>query len=479
MERLSAAEERFERLRKRHGLWLGPSLALALFLSGDDSPQRRLASILVFCGVWWFTEPVALPITALLGASLVVLTGLASAKEAFASFGTPLLFLFMGSFFLAEAMRRQGLGERMARAIIRRAKGRLSLLVALSLAAFVVSLWISNTAATAIILPVAISVARGGDEKFGAALVLSIAYGASVGGVGTPVGTPPNLIGINALREQGVSLNFVQWMKIGLPIGLLMLLVLWVVLALRFSIRPNQPVTISIEDTTPRPWTKGERVVAVVFAFAVAAWVVPGVIEALSGVYPSLVELSNVLKKRLTEEVVALLAAGALFLWPLSNEDGETKRVLSWQEASQIDWGTILLFGGGILLGDLAGKTGLAATVGSAFVEATGAHSLVGITLLCTGVSIVLSEATSNTAAATLMLPLTISLAQAAEVPITIPALGATLGASFGFMLPISTAPNAMAYGTGKVSIRQMASTGILFDLVGFGVIVLGLLVLG
>jgi sodium-dependent dicarboxylate transporter 2/3/5 len=480
MEKISAAEERFEYLRKKHGLWIAPLVALIYFFASEDNPQNRLASILIFCGIWWFTEPVALAVTALLGAALVVLTGLATAKEAFSSFGTPLLFLFIGSFFLAEAMRRNGLGERIARYITSIATGQISLLMSLSFAAFFLSLWISNTAATAILLPVAISVARAGDARFGAALVLSIAYGASVGGVGTPVGTPPNLIGIARLREAGESINFLEWMSIGLPIGLLMLVVLWILLTLRFSLKRGQSIQMTREDV---PWSYAEKVVAVVFGVAVFGWLTPGVIEALSGVYPDLKPTSDWFKKRLTEEVTSILCATLLFVWPAKKENAEgdsnpnqnTEKVLSWKEASQIDWGTIFLFGGGILLGDLAGKTGLAARIGGWFVSMTGAESALGITALCTGVAIIVSEATSNTAAATLMLPLSISLAESAGVPIFMPAMGATLGASFGFMLPISTAPNAMAYGTGKVSIRQMAGAGVLFDILGFFTIVFGL----
>jgi sodium-dependent dicarboxylate transporter 2/3/5 len=506
-EKISAAEERFEELRKKHGLWIGPLVSLLFFALRDDTPQTRLASILIFCGIWWFTEPVALAVTALFGAALVVLSGLATAKEAFSSFGTPLLFLFVGSFFLAEAMRRNGLGERIARFVTGIATGQISLLMTLSMAAFIISLWISNTAATAILLPVAISVARNTEPRYGAALVLSIAYGASVGGIGTPVGTPPNLIGIARIREAGVSINFLEWMSIGLPIGLLMLVFLWILLALRFSLKKNQPLfngiaiglaaeqnaasSAIIADSDAQPpspplyqlthehvtWQPAEKVVAAVFGVAVFAWITPGVLEALATLYPDLQAASKLLKTRITEEVVAICCATVLFVWavPDPNKPGEKKKVLTWKEASEIDWGTILLFGGGILLGDLAGKTGLAASVGGWFVGLTGAESALGITALCTGISIIVSEATSNTAAATLMLPLSISLAEAAGIPILMPAMGATLGASFGFMLPISTAPNAMAYGTGKVSIQQMASAGVLFDILGFFVIVFGL----
>lgn len=473
-EEISAGEARFERWRRAGGRWGALPLGGLVWLLGEDSPAQRLAGLMTCAAVLWISEALPVAVTALLAAAGTVVLGVTTPKEAFASFGHPLLFLFVGSFFLAEAMNLHGLGERFARALTRLARGRLGLMLALSGAAFVISLWISNTAATAVTLPVALSVARGeGDKRFGAALVLSIAYGASVGGIGTPIGTPPNLIGIGALEKAGVSLGFLEWMAIGLPIALVMLLVLWTLLAWRFGLTLGSG---GAQVAAPaRPWSRGEIAVAVAFAVAVVLWLTPGVLEVAA---PG-AAATRWYKRHLPEEVVALLAAGLLFMWPIGpGSAGEATRALSWAQAARIDWGTILLFGGGILLGDLAGKTGLAARWGDVLVDATGAQSLWSITALVTGVSILLSEATNNTATATLMLPLTLSLAAAAGVPPGPPALGATLGASFGFMLPISTAPNAMAYGTGQVTVRQMLRTGVMFDVVGFGIIVGGLRVL-
>lgn len=468
-ERISAGEARFETWRKRLGLWLGPPVGLVVGLSGEADAAQRLAGIMAFAAIWWIGEAVPAAVTALIAAAAVVVCDVAPAKAAFAAFGTPLLFLFVGSFFIAEAMKVHGLGARAARAMARRARGRLSMLIALSSTAFLLSLWMSNAAATAVALPIALSVAQAsGDRRYGAAIVLAIAYGASMGGVGTPVGTPPNLIGIAQLHHAGVHIGFLRWMSFGLPLGLMMLAAMWGVLALRFRLRPGMALPAELASfTRATPWNRGEVAVCVAFAVAVAGWLVPGLIET---VQPGS-SVSRWAAAHLTEEVVALLAAAMLFLWPV----GEDRAALTWREAVAIDWGTIFLFGGGILLGDLAGKTGLTERWGDALVAMTGAHTLWGITALMTGVALMLSELTSNTATATLIVPLAITLAQAAHVPLGPPALGATLGASFGFMLPISTAPNAMAYGTGQVTIRQMAGAGILFDLLGYVVIVIGL----
>ena len=468
-ERISDAEERFERWRKRLGFWLGPPVGVAVGLAGEGDAAQRLAGIMAFAAIWWIGEAVPVAVTSLLAAAAVVLFDVAPVKTAFAAFGTPLLFLFVGSFFIAEAMKVHGLGARAARALARRARGQLSMLVALSTATFAMSMWMSNAAATAVALPIALSVATAsGDRRYAAAIVLSIAYGASMGGIGTPVGTPPNLIGIEQMRQAGVHIGFLRWMSVGVPLGLLMLAALWGVLALRFKLRRGQPLPASLAAFTQvTPWTRGEVIVCACFALAVAGWFIPGLIEV--GAPGS--AASRWCATHLTEEVVALIAASPLFFWPSSRG----RPALTWSEAARIDWSTIFLFGGGILLGDLAGKTGLTARWGHALVEATGADSLWAITALVTAVAILLSELTSNTATATLIVPLAISLAHAAGVRVEPPALGATLGASFGFMLPISTAPNAMAYGTGQVTIRQMASAGILFDVIGFTAIVLGL----
>jgi sodium-dependent dicarboxylate transporter 2/3/5 len=472
-EALSPAEVRFERARRRLGLVVAPAAALAVFLLSSDTPAHRLAALMVGIAILWITEALPVAATALLAPAGAVLLGVASADEAFRAFGSPLLFLFVGSFLIAEAMQLHGLGERFARALLSLVRTRRGALAGIAGGAFTLSLWISNTASTAVWLPIALSIGRAGGRRFAGALVLAVAYGASVGGIGTPVGTPPNLIGIKALAGAGVDMGFVRWMSVGLPIGAVMLALLVVLLSLRFGVGSGTLVR-DAGQPPPRPWSPGERATAAAFGLAVTLWVLPGVLELIGPNWAS----SRWTKVHLPEPVAAIVAAALLFVWPIAPPgEGETapRRALSWQQATRIDWGTILLFGAGIVLGELATRTGLAREWGAALVEATGSSSLWGITALVTAASIVLSEMTNNTATSNLMLPLTISLAGAAGVPIAPPALGATLGASFGFMLPISTAPNAMAYGTGQVTVRQMMGAGILFDVLGFLAILGGL----
>jgi sodium-dependent dicarboxylate transporter 2/3/5 len=458
---------------RRVGLWLGLAAALIAFAAGADlsAPQRLLSAIMVLCAVWWVSEPIPMPATALLAATLCVLLGVAPAKQAFAAFGNPLLFLFVGSFFIAEAMKVHGLGRRLAGRLARMARGRLSLLCALSGSTWLLSMWMSNTAATAVALPIAIAAADAtGDRRLGTALVLGVAWGASVGGIATPVGTPPNLIGIGALREVGFDVSFLRWMSLSLPIAAVMLLAMWLLLGAVMGVRRGQPLAESSTAAARQPWNRGERAVVVALAGAIAGWLLPGFLDLVAPASA----VSRWASAHLTEEVVALVAGCSLFVLP----GGPRRPALSWSEAARIDWGVILLFGGGLLLGDLARTTGLSAIWGEALISLSGAESVWALTALTTAAGILLSEATSNTATATLIAPLAISLADAAGVPALPPALGATMGASFGFMLPISTPPNAMAYATGLVRVPQMVRAGVLFDVLGFAIIVGGLFLL-
>lgn len=473
---MAEAESRFDVWRTRIGLVGAPATALLVWLGSDGGPAGKLAALFAATAILWISEAIPPAVTALVAVALSVVLGIASAKEAFAALGNPILFLFVGSFMVAEAMSVHGLGARFARATARHARGRLGSLCATSGATFLMSMWMSNAAATAVVLPIALQIARATkDRRYAAAMVLAIAWGASMGGLCTPVGTPPNLIGMRAAQELPESagllaFGFVDWMKIATPPALLMLVAMWGVLALVFRIRPGDaPPPV---DVAARPWTRGEVAALVAFALAATLWTLPGVLDAFG------VGVAKALKQRLPEEVVALLAAALLFVWPIHARGEPPRRALSWAQAADIDWGTVLLFGGGILLGDLANKTGLAKAWGEALMSATGASSTWAVVALVTGAALLLSELASNTAAATLMVPVAISLAQATGTPVLPALLGATLGASFGFMMPISTAPNAMAYATGEVSVRQMVLAGVLFDVVGFVVVLVSVLTL-
>ncbi len=493
--RLTPAEERFERLRNTIGLFLGPIAGIVIFAipaPGLGVPAHRLAAIIAWVVIWWVTEPIPIPVTALVGAVLSVLLGVAPAKAAFAPFADPTIYLFFGSFILAEGMAVHGLDKRFAYGLmsIRWVGSSAARIIFMfgAVAAFV-SMWISHTATTAMMFPIGIgivtimsgAIARqtGQDTdprrlRFGTGMMLMAAYAASAGGIGTPVGTPPNLIGLAMIDKlAGVKIPFFQWMLFSVPLLIAMYLLLFALLhgLHKPEIRCIEGCRDFVREEVRKlgPWTRGQRNVLVAFLVAVALWIVPGFL-ALAGTDAPLVKGYG---SRVPEAVAALIAAGLLFILPVDWKKREF--TLTWKQAVQIDWGTLLLFGGGITLGEQMFQTGLAESLGHTLLGLSGASSLWGITLAAIGISILFSETTSNTASATMVVPVIISLAQAAGVNPVPPAIGATLGASWGFMLPVSTPPNAIVYGSGMIPITRMIRAGAVFDVAGGLVIWLGL----
>jgi solute carrier family 13 (sodium-dependent dicarboxylate transporter), member 2/3/5 len=459
------------RARALFGLIAAP-LALVVLPLVVAGPHGLLSGLFLFTAILWVTEAIPVPATALLTVALSVLLGLATSKEAFAALGNPILFMFVGGFMLAEAMMVHGLGARVARAVVHHGRGPWGAFVACAGAAFLMSMWVSNSAATAVVLPIALSVARRLEHKgYATAIVLAVAWGASMGGLATPVGTPPNLIGMRALRDAGVDVSFVGWMAVGVPIAVVMFVVMALVLLVMFKLR-RLPDVATASGFAPPPWSRGEIAAVVSFGAACVLWIVPGLLDAAA--HPA----GAWARRHMPEEVVAILVIAPLFVWPIHKRGEPPQRALTWAQATRIDWGTVLLFGSGVLLGDLANKTGLAAVWGRALVDLTGANSQWAIAALVGVAAVILSEIASNTAAATLMVPMALALSQAAQVAPAPAMLAATLCSSLGFMLPVSTAPNAMAYGTGMVRMGEMARVGVVFDLLGVVVVLVLLRVL-
>lgn len=493
--RLTPAEERFERWRNTIGLFLGPVAAIALLavaMPGLSLEAHRLAAIIAWVVTWWVTEPIPIPVTALVGAVLCVLFGVAPAKAVFAPFADPTIYLFFGSFILAEGMAVHQLDKRFAYGLmsirwVGSSSGRI--LFMYGAIAALVSMWISNTATTAMMFPIGLGIVytmsdviarqTGGEVdprrlRFGTGMMLMAAYAASAGGIGTPVGTPPNLIGLAMLDKlTGVKIPFFQWMLFAVPMLVVMYFVLFLLLhgLHKPEIRRIEGCREFVREEMRAlgGWTRGQKNVLAAFLVAIALWIVPGFL-ALAGTQGPLAKAYGA---RVPEAVAALIAAGLLFVLPVNWKKREF--TMTWKQAAQIDWGTLLLFGGGITLGELMFQTGLANAIGQSLLRFSGADSMWGITFAAIWISILFSETTSNTASATMVVPVIISLAQAAGLNPVPPAIGATLGASWGFMLPVSTPPNAIVYGSGMVSITRMIRAGVLFDIGGGLVIWLGL----
>jgi sodium-dependent dicarboxylate transporter 2/3/5 len=343
-----------------------------------EGPQRTLAAVLTFVLVYWISEAIPIPVTAVLGLALAIVLGVAPAADVFAAFASSTIFLFIGGFIIAEAMMTHGLDRRFAFRVLALpgvANSTYRTIIAFGAIAALLSAFISNTAATAMLFPIALGVigalsglvaqqsdgdADAGRLRFSTALMLMVAYGASVGGLLTPIGSPPNLIGREFIEaETDARLPFFTWVLNAAPIVGLMFLALCVIL-----IALNKPeinrITgagdyIAEQRQQLGKMSRGERNTLFAFAVAVTLWILPGVVGLVLGdASPTYVDV----QERLNEGVVAILAAGLLFLLPT---DWKRRRfTLTWNEAVRIDWGTILLFGSGIALGSLLSSTGLA-----------------------------------------------------------------------------------------------------------------------
>jgi sodium-dependent dicarboxylate transporter 2/3/5 len=306
-------------------------------------------------------------------------------------------------------------------------------------------------------------------------MMLMAAYAASTGGIGTPVGSPPNLIGIAMIENYcQIKIPFFQWMLITVPILILLFALLFFLLY--FLHKPELARIKGSHEYVQRErkklgkWRPGEKNAVIAFCITVALWITPGVLAVM---YGSDAPISKAYAKAMPEGVAALIGAGLLFLLPVNWKEREF--TISWKQAAKIDWGTLLLFGGGITLGNLMFSTKLAEVIGKGLLQFSGATSVWGITLGAIFIAILVSETSSNTASAKMVVPVMIALAMAAKVNPIPPAIGATLGASWGFMLPVSTPPNAIVYGSGMVPITKMIRAGVLYDILGGIIIWIGL----
>jgi solute carrier family 13 (sodium-dependent dicarboxylate transporter), member 2/3/5 len=493
--RLSPAEERFERRRRTIGLFLGPVVFAAMLLIPFDLDpnQHRLAAILAFVVVWWVTEAIPIPVTAVLGVVLCALLeatppppeGDSAADVVFSLFSDDTIFLFIGSFIIAEAMVVHGLHRRLAFRVLSLGwvgGSTYRIILAFGLIGAITSPVMSNTAGAAMMLPIALGVmavvgrmvadqADGGRDierlRFGAALMLVITYGITVGGLLLPIGSPPNLIGRDLLEaETGEPITFLEWFIMALPIVIVMFVAVLVVCILMN--RPEVERVEGVEEYVAEerrklgPLSRGEKNTLWVLAFALVGWFLPGLVGIFAGddsdAYVQVGEAAN-------EGIVGIVAAALLFVLPI--DWSQRKFTLTWNQATRIDWGTVLLFGGGIVLGSLLSQTGLAAVVGESIADGLGVSNVFGITVVIVIVAVITSETTSNTASAAIVVPIAISIAAATNVDPTIPALAAIFGANYGFMLPVSTPPNAIVYSSGMLPITRMLKAGIVFDVIG------------
>lgn len=463
-------------LSRRTGLALGPLLFLLLLTPAppDGMPPEamRVAALAALMATWWITEAIPIPATALLPIVMLPLLGVMAPGEVTASYGNHLIFLFMGGFFIAVTIQRWNLHRRIALHTIRLIGTTPRLIVlGFMLATAFLSMWISNTAATMLMFTIGLAVIghaatlvgeRGldvgpGHFRFATALMLGIAYAASIGGVATLIGTPPNAVFAGVIEQQyGYRITFLDWMLFALPLSVVMLgLVWWLLTGMIFHSEttelPGGRELITRELGELGPMSHQEKSVLAVFVTVALAWIFHGLIDL-----PGL--------GMINDSTIAIAGAVLLFLIPADLKKGEF--LLDWRTAVTIPWDIIILFGGGFALANAFAASGLTTWLAGELTLLQGI-GLIGIVFAVVLLVIFLTEITSNTATATLFLPLMGALALAVDLhPLALMA-AAALAASFAFMLPVATPPNAIVFGSRYVTIGQMAKAGFLLNIIG------------
>ncbi len=435
------------------GLLTAIGLAVMLESMGQASAIIITAVVAWLCMAWWIFEPIPIPVTSLLPIAVFPITGVLTAEQVGASVGSPLIILLMGGFLLSRGMESTGAHKRVALAVVNLVGGRRPhrLVLGFMLAGALLSMWISNTASALMLMPVALAVlASCSDRKqLAVPLLLGLAWSCSIGGLGTPIGTPPNLIFMQVYEEStGQVISFGQWMSWGVPVVALLLPLAW------WWVTRNLAREIAISLPAVGPWRSAERRVLVIFALTALAWVTRA--EPFGG-WQQWFGLPNA-----NDASVALLAVLALFI----ARDNQGEPLIEWQQASQIPWGVLLLFGGGICLARAFVASGLSAQVGDALTLVSVLPVYFMMLLLALAVTF-LTEATSNTATTALLMPVFAAVALAVELDPLWLMVPAAMSASCAFMLPVATAPNAVVFGSGELPIQRMVREGFVLNLIG------------
>ncbi len=469
------------------GRFLGPLLAVVAYFAlptGQDGLSQAgvaTVSVGILMAVWWITEALPLPATALLPIALFPLLGVVDIGDATAPYANDLIFLFMGGFMIALAMQRWGLHRRIALLTILAVGTKpVRVIGGFMLATAFLSMWVSNTATTVMMLPIGLSVLAlvlGGEREtedgqsgaeeltgrgasnFAVCLMLGIAYAASIGSLATLIGTPPNLFMAGFLEETyDISIGFGEWMLVGLPLAAVFLLIAWVVLT-RFVYPPEidqisggrELIRGELRETGPT--SRGEKVVLAVFVLTALAWITR---EPLTNAFPLLGGLDDA--------GIAIIAAVVLFALPIDWRNGVF--ALDWETARQLPWGVLLLFGGGLSLANAVTETGVDKWIGGLIAGLKGVPVLLLVAVVAVSI-LLLTELTSNTATAATFLPIVAGAAIGLNLNPLVFVVPAALAASCAFMMPVATPPNAIVFGSGHITIVQMVRAGVWLNLIG------------
>lgn len=463
-----------------YGLLGGPVLALLIatlvprqFITLDGSELvlglagKMTVALAVWMAVWWLTEAISIYATALLPLAVLPLSGAQSIDDAAKAYAHPLIFLFLGGFILALALERWRLHRRFALFVVRLVGTQPRRLVGgFMLASALLSMWITNTATTLVMLPMALSVIAleradtPHKEPFALCLLLGIAYAASVGGMGTIVGTTPNMFAVSYMStEFDRHISFVQWMKIGVPLVLIFVPVIWLLLTRFIFPLPAQSAAADYDlDTSPEPWQRGAVLTLIIFTLTALAWMGRPLLTQL----PALAHLGD--------EGIAIIAALLLFTIPADRQ--RSTFLMDWDTAVRVPWGVLLILGGGLCLAAAISANGIAELLATQ-LSAIGHIPPLMMTAVVVTLMIFITELTSNLATTTALVPIVAALATALGIDPLKLVVPATMAASCAFMLPVATPPNAIVFGAGLIRIPQMARAGFWLNLAGILIVTL------
>lgn len=443
-------------------LYGGPVCALLVYFSLHNTSTAEdpvalaiTAAVATICVIWWVFEPVPIPVTSLIPLAVFQLSGVLTKVEVGASYGSPLILLLLGGFILSKAMERSGAHRRLALFMVNLFGHSSSrrLVLGFMVTAASLSMWISNTATTLMLLPVALAVtAQTKDKQLSIPLMLGIAFGASIGGIGTPIGTPPNLVFMQVYEQQfNQSISFTTWMSWGLPVVICMIPLTWLWLTRKLS------YTGGFEMPDVGHWSSIEKRVMIIFAITATAWITRK--EPFGG-WSAWFDLGQA-----NDASVALLAVVLMFIIP-AGKDRPGEKLLDWDTAATIPWGILLLFGGGICLAKAFGVSGLSDTIAAGLSDLSTLPVWLMIFSICLGVTF-LTETTSNTASTVLLMPVLAATAMGSEIDPKLLMIPAAISASCAFMMPVATAPNSIVYASGYFTTRIMAREGFVLNLIG------------